>query len=171
MRKASNPNPEKSVFRISFSQPLTVFSRSLTPQQSICCGYGTSGSDIRGYDCLSIPGAKTAMGAGTMVAPSRICGRKSGIVTMFSGPAATICCKLLPRYLPANIFKAFFVFQRPERRSTLGSWATTTNTLATRRWRPRSWPRDSSFPTSKRRRGASLLAVLRSRLLNAGYRW
>ena len=64
-------------------------------QQSVCCGYTAGGSNTLGYDCLTIPGARTtSKSAGN--APSRICGRSKGLVTTFSGKSATICTQRTP---------------------------------------------------------------------------
>ncbi|XP_059083239.1 uncharacterized protein LOC131880590 [Tigriopus californicus] len=63
---------------------------------SACCGHGSNGVSSFGYDCVSIPGAKTALGPSTKIGPSRICGRNKGLGTTFSGPQVTICTQQTP---------------------------------------------------------------------------
>ena len=70
----------------------------------ICCGYGNVGTDVRGYDCLIIPGAQSQNGRD--LDANEFCGASKGLVTMgsftaqtptaLSGifPNASICCKL-----------------------------------------------------------------------------
>jgi hypothetical protein len=39
----------------------------------ICCAYGLTGIDVRGYDCLLIPMASSSMGR-AMIKANRFCG-------------------------------------------------------------------------------------------------
>ena len=70
---------------------------------ALCCGYGLSGLDERGYDCLLIPMASNAqMG---MIKANRFCGASKGLATIGSQLGVgtttvteldkTICCKLV----------------------------------------------------------------------------
>ena len=70
----------------------------------LCCAYGNTGTDVRGFDCLVIPGAKSVSGAALPVA--RVCGGSKGLVSKGSMTAdtttiiagsrinKTICCEL-----------------------------------------------------------------------------
>ena len=70
---------------------------------ALCCGYGFSGFDDRGYDCLLIPMASNTRKA--MVKANRFCGASKGLASVGSqlgvGTTAnaeldiTICCELL----------------------------------------------------------------------------
>ena len=70
---------------------------------ALCCGYGLSGFDARGYDCLLIPMASNTRMA--MVRANRFCGASKGLASIGSqlgvGTTAntaldrTICCELL----------------------------------------------------------------------------
>jgi len=69
----------------------------------LCCAYGNTGTDVRGFDCLVIPGAKSVSGAA--LPGARICGGSKGLVSKGSMTAdtntilagarinKTICCK------------------------------------------------------------------------------
>jgi len=45
-----------------------------------CCSHGDKGEDVKGYDCISIPGAEKTDGSDIKV--SKVCGHKAGLVTM-----------------------------------------------------------------------------------------
>ncbi len=73
----------------------------------ICCGYGVSGFDVRGYDCALVPMASSNLGGGGMVGASRFCGASKGLASIGSQTAATaaaittgialdrtICCEI-----------------------------------------------------------------------------
>ena len=68
---------------------------------ALCCGYGPTGLDERGYDCLLVPMASNAqMG---MVKANRFCGASKGLATIGSQLGVgtttvteldkTVCCK------------------------------------------------------------------------------
>ena len=69
----------------------------------LCCAYGITGNDDRGFDCLIVPGAKSISGAA--IPAARFCGGSKGLVSKGSMTAdtikaftgarinRTICCK------------------------------------------------------------------------------
>lgn len=64
---------------------------------SICCGYGTNGKGISGFDCLNIPGALNPANM-MMAGNSRICGRDAGLVqkTGAAFNTKTVCSMTTP---------------------------------------------------------------------------
>ncbi|XP_059088047.1 uncharacterized protein LOC131884323 [Tigriopus californicus] len=48
----------------------------------ICCGYGLAGVDIRGYDCLLVPSARSAGQA--RLKANRFCGASRGLAAIGS---------------------------------------------------------------------------------------
>jgi hypothetical protein len=61
-------------------------------QGSVCCGYGSKGVAISGYDCVMIPGAsKFQAPIGTPV-PNSICGNGKGLVTKATDAVSTTVC-------------------------------------------------------------------------------
>lgn len=58
-------------------------------QGSKCCGYGSKGTDTKGYDCLVIPGA--AKTAGALIKNNAFCGQ-FGLVTTKSGTTRKTIC-------------------------------------------------------------------------------
>ena len=68
---------------------------------ALCCGYGLTGLDERGYDCLLIPMASNTQMA--MIKANRFCGASKGLATIGSQLGVgtttiteldrTICCK------------------------------------------------------------------------------
>jgi hypothetical protein len=73
----------------------------------LCCGYGNSGTDARGFDCLVIPGAMSQNG--NALNGIEFCGASKGLVSMGTITAdatsaqpgglfnKTICCKIFVR--------------------------------------------------------------------------
>ena len=53
----------------------------------LCCAYGNTGNDIRGFDCLIIPAAKSVSGAA--IPAARFCGGSKGLVSKGSFTADT----------------------------------------------------------------------------------
>ena len=82
---------------------------------ALCCGYGASGLDQRGYDCLIIPMASTMNNVNKMIA-NRFCGASKGLATIGSQLSVgtttntaldrSICCKfakLVSKHAPSLI--------------------------------------------------------------------
>ena len=74
----------------------------------LCCGYGNTGLDTRGYDCLVIPGALSENGLGLFA--NEFCGASKGLASLGSFTAdvtkivtqarfnISICCKFLREF-------------------------------------------------------------------------
>lgn len=56
---------------------------------SNCCGYGVSGDNVKGFDCLVLPGARNPT-MDTLPGNSRICGRSQGLVQQTKSKAALV---------------------------------------------------------------------------------
>ena len=69
----------------------------------MCCGYGTDGKAVAGFDCVIIPGASRKTARSTLggaisngdIKDSEFCGRQLGVheTSLMRGPRATICSK------------------------------------------------------------------------------
>ena len=81
----------------------------------LCCGYGNSGLDTRGYDCLVIPGALSEDGLGLFA--NEFCGASKGLASLGSFTAdvtkvvtqarfdRSICCKHMCSIVYCTYFK------------------------------------------------------------------
>jgi hypothetical protein len=59
-------------------------------QNSVCCGYGDTGKNTKGYDCLVIPGASKFTGK-TILAANHFCGNALVTANNVASTSKTIC--------------------------------------------------------------------------------
>ena len=73
-------------------QSCQIFLAFLMKFQSHCCGYGSDGRQMKGYDCVIIPTATKKNTLDSLIPGNadEFCGRALASAT--SGPSATICC-------------------------------------------------------------------------------
>ena len=71
----------------------------VSQQGSMCCGYGSKGTDTKGFDCIMIPGASKAATALTPTPNQSFCGKSQGLFTGTKTGAGskTVCSKSILR--------------------------------------------------------------------------
>ena len=125
-----------------------------------CCSHGDKGEDVKGYDCISIPGAEKTDGSDIKV--SKVCGHKAGLVTMNGVMSAmgdamghkTICSKYIQglsnmkRDSPANRFVSFQMGGLHFRSDLPVITGSRPKIWATEKWRTQRFKKVSNSPTN-----------------------
>ena len=125
-----------------------------------CCSHGDKGEDVKGYDCISIPGAQKTDGSDIKV--SKVCGHKAGLVTMNAVPSAmgdamghkTICSEymqqlsILIRYSPTNRVVSFQMGGLPFRSDLQVITGSRQKKWATEKLRTQRFKKVSNSPTN-----------------------
>ena len=83
-------------------------------QATKCCGYGVTGLETKGYDCVMIPGATMAANPNLRVqVPSSICGNGAGLVSATGTISKTICSKYNNSFVCQHIHHVKQYFSTP----------------------------------------------------------